>query len=158
MKNMSVKKITEFEIVNKVMLFDAEVYRVLGNAPKKWRFNKVQQIQNALGEAEMLLIDSIDTAPTTQELFEEKIFLLSRSRSRLRFGEVQLYRLNDDGSISSNTIARIMVLMYDLYKNYDRLLSSLRKKYGSDVSDRGHYAEPSVIRTADCGAEGGSGA
>ena len=155
---MALKKITDFEIVNKIMLFDKEIFRIMDIVDKKYRFNKVQQVKDAIGELEQMLIDSIDTVPATPELMEEKIFLLSRSRSRLRFVEIQLYRMNDDSSISNDTIARLIETLYALYGDYDRLLSSLKKKYESDIRGCVHDGELGMIRTANCGMEGSSNA
>ena len=150
---MALKKITDFEIVNKVMLLDKEIFRVMDNVAKKYRFNKVQQVKDAIGELEQMLIDSIDTVPATPELMEEKIFLLSRSRSRLRFVEIQLYRMNDDSSISNDAIATLIEKLYALYGDYDRLLNSLKKKYESDIRGCACDGELGMIRTANCGTE-----
>ena len=155
---MALKKITDFEIVNKIMLFDKEIFRIMDMVDKKYRFNKVQQVKDAIGELEQMLIDSIDTVPATPELMEEKIFLLSRSRSRLRFVEIQLYRMNDDSSISNDTIARLIETLDALYGDYDRLLSSLKKKYESDIRGCVRDGELGMIRTANCGMEGSSNA
>ena len=153
---MAFKKITEFEIINKIMMFDKEVYRIMDNVDKKYRFNKVQQVKDALGETEQMLIDSIDTHPSSKELAEEKIFLLSRSRSRLRFVEMQLYRMNDEATISNKTMARLIESLYLLYGDYNKLLSSIKKKYETDAFGCARSAELGVIRTADCNREGGS--
>lgn len=156
MRKMKQKKITEFEIVNKVMRLDAEVYRILENAPRKFEFNKKQQVKDALGDAEQLLIDAIDTPPDSTEGKQEKVWCLNRSRSRIRFCEVQLYRMNDDAAISNRAMADLMIMLYDLYADYEKLLSSMRKKYfGPDRQGCAPAAVPGVIGTTDCGRGGG---
>lgn len=150
------KKITDFSIINKVMVFDKEVYRILEHVGKKYQFNKEYQIKQMLGECELTLVDAIDTPSEPREMLEEKIFLTQRSMSRLRFCELQFNRLNDDGAISNKTMALIIEVLSQIYADYSKLIRSLRKKLsGSDVQGCAPCAETDMIRTADCGTGGG---
>lgn len=158
---MARKPKTDFEILHKVSLLDDELFKVLDHTPRKFQFNKEQYIKNALSEAVQLLMDSLYTDPRIRGLAEEKVFLLDRSLSKLKYCEYEVFRMNGKDAFSDDVAARIMELLNDVYGDYDRLLSSLRKKYlhiGSDIPRCDAGGVLSEIRTADCGTEGGSDA
>lgn len=154
---MARKLKTDFEILNKLAAVDDEMFAILENVDKKYKFNRKQFILDALCEAETMLLDSLYTPPLNKEMFGEKIFLLARSQSRLILAEYQFYRLNSNNNgVSNKALSRLMDGIYSLHGDYDRLLSSLRKKYESDASGCARGAELGMIRTADCNKEGGS--
>ena len=154
---MSRKLKTDFEIINKLAAFDDEAYLMLENIDKKYKHNRIQFVKNALNDAESLLIEAIYTPPLTLEMGREKTKLLSKSLAKVVSAEYQVYRMCDKtSSLTKIGKSRFMDGLYDLYKDYDKLLNSLKKKYGADVNGYGRCAELGTIRTADCRKEGGS--
>ena len=143
--------------MNKLAAFDDEVYRMLENVDKKYKHNRVQFAKEALNEAESLLSEAIYTPPLTLEMGREKAKLLSKSLSKVVTAEYHVYRMHDkSSSLTNNGVSRFMKGLYDLYGDYDKLLNSLKKKYGADVNGYGRCAGLGMIRTADCRKEGGS--
>lgn len=158
---MARKPKTDFEILHKVSLLDDELFGVLEHTTHKFKFNKEHFIKKALSEAVQLLHDSLYTDPRIKGLAEEKVFLLDRSLSKLKYCEYEVFRMNGKDAFNDDIAARIMELLNNVYGDYDRLLSSLRKKYlhiGSDIPRCDAGGVLSEIRTADCGTEGGSDA
>ena len=143
--------------MNKLAAFDDEVYRMLENVDKKYKFNRIQFVKDALNEAEMFLTEAIYTPPLTLKMGRKKVEMLSKSLSRIVAAEYQVYRMHDkNSSLTNNGVSRFMEGLYDLYGDYDKLLNSLKKKYGADVNGYGRCGELGTIRTADCREEGGS--
>lgn len=148
---MSRKLKTEFEIMNKLAAFDDEVYSMLENVDKKYKFNRIQFVKEALNEAEMFLSEAIYTIPLTIEMGRKKVELLSKSLSRIVTAEYQVYRMCDKtSSLTENGVARFMEGLYDLYGDFDKLLNSLKKKYEAEANGYARCSGLGTIRTVDC--------
>lgn len=154
------KKITEFDITKAVLLFEREFYTMSDKLPKKYRYDLVQQTKDALGYVKRLTGKSIRLIPTTHIEKEAKVRMLNEAYSEFSLIEMNLCQLNDIGVLSDRNKTRTNIMLYDIYGNFERLISSMTKN--SKEADAGDTnisgRDQGFIRTPDCDGEGGSNA
>lgn len=149
------KVITDFTVVNVLMRFEMELYRILDNIPKKYKFDLQQQLKDAVGAALRLVAKAIDTPPISRELLITKRNMFIEAHSELQFAELRLCQLNRLCAFSDKVKAQLDMQLYDIFGNLDRLVNSLSKDIsGSEMQECALTSVPNEIGTPNCGIGG----
>ena len=150
------KHITENEIADEFLLLEKEVYLVMDNEPRKYRYNLIQQVLDQLGFMKRFIGKALYYVPYCNEDWGVKLRMLNEAYSEmgaLRMSLCQFVRLK---IMTQETLARLDLQYNIVETNFKRLLAALAiRAKGSDIDGCAHNTEPDMIRTCDCRTKGG---